>query len=64
MRRAISVPSSDSNQAHSAEDGKDDDNMVQLSSDFVEDINNKWVYRRTVYRTTDHAVAWKVDRVI
>ena len=41
VRRAISVQSTDSDQQHSAEDAKDDENIVQLGSDFVEDINNK-----------------------
>ena len=47
LRRAISAQSTDSEQPHSVQDAKDEDNMVQLGSNFIEDIHNKWVYRRT-----------------
>jgi C4-type Zn-finger protein len=41
LRRAISAQSTDSEQPHSVQDAKDEDNMVQLGSNFIEDIHNK-----------------------
>ena len=45
VRRVINAQSAVPGQQNSVEDANDEENVTQLSSDFVEDINKQWVYR-------------------